>query len=226
MKFNTLDTTHFKGEFVVEILRAFGELLKRGAEVLTEGVCTEPNPEETFNRLEECIIKLDVDHWYSRIHDWSIGAPNSFQGTNYILLNASSLNHLASVCQVLEKRFRCILHKNSFIEGSTHSETDGHVKHPDSNNRLDCPKFLNPPQEISLCKHTSMCSSPIPEELLQTVILSLPNNTSTEPLDEDSPQSPSWFESSTDSTLSNQATAPTNGPFVEHVWFVRNSLWS
>ena len=122
MRFNTLDTKHFKGEFVASILKVLGEVLKRASEVLTDGVCTEPNPEETFNRLEECVIKLDFDHWYSRIHDWSIGPSNFYHGSNYIVLDVPSLKHLADVCKALEKRFRCTLIKQS------QSNSDGSAK--------------------------------------------------------------------------------------------------
>ena len=124
--FDKLKSNYFKGEFVLGIVKALNLSLKRAAELIEEphpyAHCTEPFPEETIDRIRQCVMKLDVDLWYTRVNAWNLSVPipillpTVFDHSN---LPSSSLHGLSKVLGQLEKHL-----KHQFLKKSITSHTE------------------------------------------------------------------------------------------------------
>ena len=76
LRFDKLQTNHFKREFILGIVKAMKRALQRASDLIERESpnehCTETFPEETMEQIRHCVLRLDVDDWYTRIHNWTV----------------------------------------------------------------------------------------------------------------------------------------------------------
>ena len=117
LRVDKVEANHFKREFIFGIVKAMRTALQR-ASFLVEGEAeerqespyahfTEPFPEEIMERLRQCVMRLDVDDWYTRIHNWTLDGKIYFQfTTEFSQFSQSSLRGLAIDLDKIEQHIR------------------------------------------------------------------------------------------------------------------------
>ena len=71
--------------------------------------CTEPFPEEPMERIRQYVMLLDVDDWYTRVHNWTLDGQISFRftfTTEIPPFNHKSLSGLATHLDKIERHIR------------------------------------------------------------------------------------------------------------------------
>ena len=131
LRFDKLESNDFKGEFVLGIVKALNLSLKRAVKLIEEPHpyehCTEPFPEDTIDRIRQCVILLDVDQWYTGLNKWlnrsvpvPIGLPTVFDHFNLQAgMHSSSLRDLSDVLGKLEQHI-----KHQFLKKSITPHTE------------------------------------------------------------------------------------------------------